>query len=118
MNIDSRLAELQQAVQQFCEARDWDQFHGQKDLAIGLVTEASELLEHFRFLSAEECDARLMDRRTDIEIELADIFFFLLRFAQLYEVDLGAALARNLERNDKRYPVEKARGSNKKHTDF
>lgn len=46
-------------VREFCEARDWDQFHGPKDLAIGLVTEAAELLEHFRFLSASQAEAAL-----------------------------------------------------------
>ncbi len=58
----------------FCEARDWDQFHGPKDLAIGLATEAGELLEIFRFLSDEQCDAKLADpeSRQAIENELAD----------------------------------------------
>ena len=40
---------LQQIVKSFCETRDWDQFHSPKDLAIGISTEANELLDIFRF---------------------------------------------------------------------
>ena len=55
---------LKQKVKEFCEARVWDQFHGPKDLAIGVITEASELLEHFRFLSEEQAQALLNIRST------------------------------------------------------
>ena len=48
------IADLKKRVQKFCEDRDWDQFHGAKDLAIGVITEAAELLEHFRFLSDDQ----------------------------------------------------------------
>src|SRR6516162_6005224 len=67
-------SDLKKKVQDFCEARDWDQFHGPKDLAIGVITEASELLEHFRFLSDEQAMALLnnQEQREEIEDELAD----------------------------------------------
>ena len=42
-------------VAQFCEERNWDKEHKPKELAIGAVTEASELLEIFRFLSGKAC---------------------------------------------------------------
>jgi hypothetical protein len=53
MDRETTIADLAAQVRAFCEARDWDQFHGPKDLAIGLVTEGGELLEAFRFLSDE-----------------------------------------------------------------
>lgn len=114
------LDKLQDLVQSFCESRDWDQFHGPKELAIGIVTEAAELLEQFRFLSAEECEARLAaaEARQAIEEELADVLFFLLRFAQRYEIHLGEALVRKMQKNAARYPVEKARGRNLKSTEL
>lgn len=109
--------ELKRAVMEFCEARDWDQFHGIKELAIGVVTEGSELLELFRFLSAKECEELLdqPERREDFEDELADVLFFLLRIAGRYDVDLTNALEKKMKKNAAKYPVERARGSNRKY---
>jgi NTP pyrophosphatase (non-canonical NTP hydrolase) len=110
------LAALQDAIRQFCEARDWDRFHGAKDLAIGVATEAGELLEHFRFRSDTEVEALFRDAaaRSEIAAEMADVLIFLLRMAQRYEIDLGRAVVEKLAANEKRYPVETARGSNRK----
>ena len=110
--------ELTQLVKLFCEAREWDQFHGPKDLAIGVITEASELLEHFRFLSEAQALALLEDplKKKEIEDELADVLFFLLRFSQRFDIDLSQALVNKLEKSEKKYPVYKARGSNQKYT--
>ena len=47
MDNQITLEQLKQQIQEFCEARDWDQFHNPKDLAIGISTESAELLEHF-----------------------------------------------------------------------
>jgi NTP pyrophosphatase (non-canonical NTP hydrolase) len=114
------LSALQQQVRAFCEARDWDQYHGPKDLAIGIATEAAELLAHFRFLSPEQSAQRLADptQRQEIEEELADILFFTLRFAQRFDIDLAAALSAKLAKNNERYPVEKSRGRNAKYTEL
>lgn len=112
--------ELKEKVRRFCEDRDWDQFHGAKDLAIGIITESSELLERFRFKSPEEIDAMLLDssEREIIEEELADIMFFLIRFAQRFDIDLSATLNDKIAKNNRNYPIEKSRGSNKKYDEF
>ncbi|WP_136515965.1 nucleotide pyrophosphohydrolase [Geomonas edaphica] len=110
--------DLKDKVREFCEARDWDQFHGPKDLAIGVSTEAAELLEHFRFQSDEQALALLSDphSREEIEDELADVLFFVLRFSQRFNVDLNTALMRKIEKSERKYPVEKAKGKNTKYT--
>lgn len=110
------LDDLTRLVQQFCEARDWDQFHNPKDLAIGIATEAGELLDLFRFQTDENMAAMLKNpvERTKIGEELADVFYFLLRFSQLYGFDLGEALVRKMKINEAKYPVETAKGSNRK----
>ena len=120
LSVSDSLSDLTSRVRSFCEARDWDQYHGPKDLAIGVITEASELLEHFRFLSDEQALSLLNDfqKKADIEEEMADILFFLLRFSQRFEVDLGQALIRKIEKSEKKYPLEKAKGSNKKYTEL
>lgn len=114
------LAELKTHLQKFCEARDWDQFHSPKELAIGLITEASELLEHFRFQNDQQIKTLMENPKARVEIadELADALFFVLRFAQLHGIDLTTAYMAKMDRNEKKYPVEKARGSNKKYTDL
>ena len=111
------IADLKQKVRTFCEARDWDQYHNAKDLAIGVSTEAGELLDLFRFMSLEEVEVMFHDdtERGEIEDEMADVLLFLLRMAQKYDVDLAGAFARKMEKNEGKYPIEKARGSNKKY---
>jgi NTP pyrophosphatase (non-canonical NTP hydrolase) len=120
MDNKTTLHQLIALVQAFCEARDWDQFHGPKDLAIGIVTEAAELLDHFRFKTEAEARKYLVNpkKRLEVEDELADTFFMLLRFAQMYDVDLTKALKRKMVKNNKNYPVRKSKGSNKKYTDL
>jgi NTP pyrophosphatase (non-canonical NTP hydrolase) len=116
----SELKFLQDKIQKFCEERDWDQFHGIKDLAIGVSTEAAELLELFRFLNPEQCRELLQNpaKREKIEDEVADVFFFILRICQRNQIDLAQVLERKMAKNAKAYPVEKARGSNKKYDEF
>ncbi|PIP64995.1 nucleotide pyrophosphohydrolase [Candidatus Peregrinibacteria bacterium CG10_big_fil_rev_8_21_14_0_10_49_16] len=117
---DTRIAELKQLVQEFCDERDWSQFHSPKELAIGIVLEASELLEHFRFLSDAQMQALLASpvKKQEVEEELADVFCFLLRFSQMYDIDLSEALRKKMRKNAEKYPVEKAKGKNKKYTEY
>ncbi|WP_049967727.1 nucleotide pyrophosphohydrolase [Haloferax prahovense] len=111
--------DLNQEIRTFCEVRDWGQFHTPKDLAIGLTTESNELLEIFRFKDEHEQSTILedSDKRGDIEDELADVLFFLLRFADLNDIDLEEALATKLEKNRERYPKEEYKSSNRKYNE-
>ena len=120
MDDQTTVGELKKRVQTFCEERDWDQFHGAKDVAIGIVTEASELLANFRFLTADQSVQTFADpeKRVLIEGELADVLFFVLRVAQRFEIDLDDSLRQKLEINAARYPVEKARARNVKYTEL
>ena len=121
MGLDKKtsLKELKDEVQYFCEERDWDQFHNPKDLAIGIITEASELLELFRFKSLHEMDEMLKDEKKKALIgeEIADVFFFLLRFVQMNDMDLSELLLKKIQINETKYPIETAKGSNKKYTE-
>lgn len=101
------LEEVKNWVRKFCEDRRWDPYHGPKDLAIGLVTEASELLELFRFVRERELGDMLHnpEKRADMADELADSLYFILRFAQLYGFDLSKCLRDKLEKNALKYPA-------------
>lgn len=114
------LRELQSKVEIFCSERDWDQFHNLKDLSLALSIEVSELLEHLRWKNPKEVDALLQDpaKREEVEDEVADIFFFVLRIAQRFSIDLPTALERKIAKNAAKYPIEKARGSSKKYSEL
>jgi len=112
------LEQIKLMIRDFCEERDWDQFHTAKDLSIGLSTEASELLEIFRFQTERQIEALLATPgdREKIADELADCLFFLLRFAGRFDFDLAMCFKNKLDKNARKYPVELAYGSNQKRT--
>ena len=117
---DARVDELIDMVVRFCEERDWDQYHNPKDLAIGISTEAGELLDLFRFRNESECMGLLSSdgSRADISDELADVLFFVLRFSHVTGIDLREALESKIRKNAEKYPVEKAKGSNLKYSEL
>ena len=90
MDSKTNITQLKEEVRKFCEDRDWGQFHGAKDLAIGIITEAAELLEHFRFKSEKEIEEffKYEKKKEEVSEELSDILFFVLRLAQRYNIDL------------------------------
>lgn len=118
MNLDEKtnIQSLKDRIQTYCEARDWDQYHDAKELSIGIITEASELLENFRFQTKEQMQEIMKngESKKAVSDELADILFFLLRFCQRYEIDLTTSFEDKMLRNAQRYPVEEFRGKNHK----
>lgn len=110
------LADLRDTLRAFTAERDWDQFHSPKNLASALIVEAGELLEHFQWHSSEDSSRLDAQELQEIEEEIADVLFFLVRLADKLNVDLLAASARKLDLNRKKYPVEKARGRSTKYT--
>jgi NTP pyrophosphatase (non-canonical NTP hydrolase) len=112
--------ELKARVKSYCDARDWDQFHDAKELAMSITIESAELLELFRFKSGADMQQMFKNpgQREKICGELSDVLFASLRFAQLYDIDLTEAFCHKMAENERKYPVEKARGSNKKYDEF
>lgn len=109
---------LQQRLREFARERDWDQFHSPKNLAMALIAESAELVEHFQWLT-EAQSAQLPDAKLrEVEQELADVFLYLLRLADKLNVDLLAAAAHKIELNARKYPADKVRGSSKKYTEY
>lgn len=115
---NNTISELQAIVSKFCEDRNWRQYHNPKDLAIMISTEASELLSIFRYKNQDDVDKIFKNKKEDVEDELADILFGLLRFAEMNEVDLSGALERKIEKNNMKYPVEKSYGKNEKYDEL
>ncbi len=119
MDQKANLLELKEKVRVFCEARDWDQFHNAKELAIGMSIECSELLDLFRFKSEKEVEElfRDIEKKEKVSEEMADILYGLLRLAQRYDIDLSEELNKKMAKSEKKYPVEKFKGSNRKYNE-
>ena len=105
-------------IRAFRDARDWAQFHGPKELAVAIAAEAGELLQHFVWQDAGQSALRVEERRDAVADEVADVAILLFEFADGMGLDLAAAMRAKLERNEVRYPVEKARGSNRKYNEL
>ena len=112
--IDS-LDALRTRLRVFVAERDWDQFHNPKNLAMALIAEAGELVEHFQWLTPAEADSLPHDTRVEVAHEIADVLIFLVELADRLGIDPLAAAERKLALNAKKYPVEKARGSARKY---
>lgn len=116
--MSSELLELRDSLRVFAAERDWDQFHSPKNLASALTVEAAELLEHFQWLTEEQSRALSEELRARAADEIADVFLYLVRLADQVNVDLMSAARAKMARNAAKYPVDKARGTSKKYTEF
>jgi dCTP diphosphatase len=114
----SDIAALTARIIAFRDARDWKQFHNPKDVALSLVLEAGEVMEHFQWKNADEMRAYVETHRKEIGEELADTLFWVLLMSHDLGIDIAKALREKMEQNGKKYPVEKAKGSAKKYTAY
>ena len=109
------IRDLTTRINAFRDARDWKQFHNPKDIAVSISIESAELLEHFQWKNAKECETHLQESREAVADEMADVAIYLFELADLLEMDLGQEMLRKLDKNAVKYPIEKARGSNLKY---
>ena len=102
-------------IVEFRDARDWQQFHNPKDLAISFVLEATEVIEHFQWKSKEEIEKYIETNRSDIGEELADVLYWVLLISHDLGIDVLDALDKKIKKNEEKYPVEKAKGRHTKY---
>jgi NTP pyrophosphatase (non-canonical NTP hydrolase) len=112
------IEDLTAEIRAFRDARDWRQFHAPKELAVAIAAEAGELLQHFVWQSPAQSEARARERRNEIAEEVADVGILLFELADELGLDLARVMRDKLARNEARYPVEKARGSNRKYNEL
>jgi NTP pyrophosphatase (non-canonical NTP hydrolase) len=112
------LAALSAELRDFATARDWEQFHAPKNLAMSLAIEAAEVMEHFQWSAADAAAALAADKRKAIALELADVMIYLLRLSTVLGVDLVDAVREKVAINEQRYPVAKARGRSDKYDEL
>lgn len=115
MNSVEKFDSLKQQIRQFCEEREWGQFHDPKNLALSLVLESSEVLELFQWTK----DNEIKDgKKEELPDELADVLYWVIMIAEHYNIDLLNALEEKMEKNRKKYPLEKSRGKSGKYNEL
>lgn len=109
------MKELMNKINQFRDDRDWRKFHNEKDLAISILLEASELLELFQWKNSDEVVESSLE---EIKEELADVFIYSFMMADNLNLDVEEIIKEKIKINAKKYPVELSKGNNKKYTDM
>jgi NTP pyrophosphatase (non-canonical NTP hydrolase) len=106
------LEEMMKFLDYFRNARDWKKFHTSKDLSMAISSEAGEILDLFVW----DRDKNVDEKR--IENELADIVTYCLYLADNFKIDLFDAIVNKTIENDKKYPIEKSKGTAKKYDEL
>jgi dCTP diphosphatase len=112
------IEEITARICAFRDARDWMQFHNPKELAIAIAAEAGELMQPFVWKSHEQSDAIMVEKHEAIREEVADVAMLLFEFAHNAGISVEEAILDKLAKNEQRYSVEKARGSNAKYDEL
>ncbi len=108
--IDS-LEALQARIRAFAHARAWDRYHTPKNLVMALSVEASELVEPFQWLTAEQSLHLDAAQHEAVRQEIADVLIYLTRLADVLDIDMLQAASDKLAINERKYPVDKAHGN-------
>lgn len=99
------LTTLRAALRDFAAARDWRQYHTPKNLAMAMIVEAAELVEHFQWATPEESRAPSADKLAEIRDEVADTLIYLVELADVLDIDLIAAARDKIAKNALKYPA-------------
>ena len=106
---------LAEKIVAFREARDWKQFHNPKDMALSLVLEAGEVMEHFQWKNIAEMEEYVKTHKDEIGEELADVLYWVLLMSHDLKIDILQSLEEKLKKNELKYPVEKSKGTHSKY---
>ncbi len=116
--MDDCLEQLRSEIRKFADDRDWEQFHSPKNLAMALIVEAGELVEHFQWLSQEQSLELDKAERGKVALEMADVLIYLVRLADRLDIDLLEAARKKIVLNNEKYPADQAAGRADKYTAY
>ena len=116
--MSDSIADLTSRIRAFVAARDWEQFHNPKDMAVAIAAEAGELMQHFVWQQPDQIETRAAEKRDEIASEIADVGILLFEMADLLGLKLGEVMEAKIARNEVRYPAEKSRGNNLKYNEL
>ena len=113
------VADLKKLAVRFRDERDWAKFHSPRNLAVSVVLEAAELLEHFQWRTEEEITEYLSGEGRDaVSEEIVDVLMYLLTMAHDLGIDVSSSAKAKIEKNARKYPVDKAKGNAAKYRDL
>jgi len=120
MDNKKNIEDLQKFYREFIKERDWEKYHNPKDLSMAISIEVGELQEFFLWKSDKEIQNMLSDpqKKEQIKDELADVFAYVIRLADVLNINLINAFYDKMEKNKKRYPVDKIKGNFKKYNEL
>ena len=104
------IKQLKDAVDQFKDERDWEQFHTAKNLSMSIAIEAAELMEHFQWTRPGEVENFDAAKRLEVSEELADVICYCLAFASTMDIDIATAFEHKMALNREKYPAEEFKG--------
>ena len=110
------MEELKTSIREFIQARDWEQFHAPKNLAMALSVEAAEIVEIFQWKKANQSLSPAEEEH--LRQEIGDVLVYLLELAEPYGIDIIEAAKDKLLLNERKYPAEKVKGKANKYTDY
>jgi dCTP diphosphatase len=110
--------DLRNAIRMFIEERDWEQFHSPKNLAMALSVEASEIVEHFQWLTEEQSKNLPSEKMAKIREEIGDVMIYLTELADKLGIDPVEAARAKVAINEQKYPVELVKGKASKYTEY
>ena len=113
-----KIQELTKKIIEFRDKRDWKQFHNPKDVALSLVLEAGEVMEHFQWKDKQEINKYIRTNKFEIGEEIADVLYWVLLMSHDLKIDVLDALDKKIRKNEKKYTIEKSKGNHKKYTDL
>lgn len=116
--MSDSIEELTARIRSFAAAREWQQFHNPKDMAVAIAAEAGELMQHFVWQQPDQVDDRAREHREEIASEIADVGILLFEMADILGMSLGEVMEAKIARNEERYPVSKAKGNNLKYNEY
>jgi dCTP diphosphatase len=96
---------LLEQVKIFRRERNWDQYHSPKNLAMALIVEVSELVEHFQWLTQEESSTLPPDKLAEVQDEIGDILIYLANLCDKLGIDPLTAAQEKLKKNREKYPA-------------
>lgn len=112
------LDNLNTRLKAFAQIRNWEQFHTPKNLAMAMIAECAELVEHFQWLTPEQSMQLPAEKHEAVALEMADILIYLIRAAERLDIDLIAAAERKIAINESRFPADRVYGDARRATEY
>jgi dCTP diphosphatase len=109
------LERLAKRIADFCEQRDWNQYHNPKNISMSVAIEAAELMEIFQWLTPDESSETALSNedRGRVEEEVADIVIYCIRMSQVFHFNLLEAISNKIDKNEIKYPIDIIKGKSR-----